>query len=95
VFTPDGDIIVLQGLLQYCCTGNRDVNNKCAILRKYLWIRKNSRRQECSLNKGMAAEDPNSKADAIDTMPIGIEGLVELDLSIFPMLGDKARGPTA
>jgi hypothetical protein len=43
----------------------------------------------------MAAEDPNSKADAIDTMPIGIEGLVELDLSIFPMLGDKARGPTA
>ena len=26
---------------------------------------------------------------------IGIEGLVELDLSIFPMLDDKARGPTA
>ena len=43
----------------------------------------------------MAAEDPKSKADAIDTMPIGIEGLVELDLSIFPMLGDEARGPTA
>ena len=26
---------------------------------------------------------------------IGIKGLVELDLSIFPMLGDEARGPTA
>ena len=26
---------------------------------------------------------------------IGIEGLVELDLSIFPMMGDEARGPTA
>jgi len=43
----------------------------------------------------MAAEDSKSKADAIDKMPIGIEGLVELDLSIFPMLGDEARGPTA
>ena len=26
---------------------------------------------------------------------IGIKGLVELDLSIFLMLGDEARGPTA